>query len=142
MHADYALFVVNALTRFETNTHKQHLNLALALELPFIIVINKLDLCHQSIVEQTLNNINELISLCNNKSSFVIKEEEDIDSYWNCSTTQHTVPIFLVSCVNGNGIKLLYKFLQMLKPSMNTADKENLMKQNTIFQVYHLNTQI
>lgn len=137
MHADYALFVVNALNRVETGTNKQHLSLALALELPFIIVINKIDLCRQGVVEQALSSIKELISssFCKNKSSFVIEKEEDIVSYWNCSHTEHIVPIFLISCVNGIGIKLLYKFLQMLKPSMNAADKEKLMKQNTIFQV-------
>lgn len=137
MHADYAILVVNALTGIDAGTNKQHLSLALALELPFIIVINKVDLCSPALLEQTLNRIKELISspFCMNKSWLVIEKEEDVASYWNSSQNHNVVPIFLISCVSGFGINHLYRFLRMLKPSMNTADQEKLTQEKTIFQV-------
>lgn len=135
-HADYAILVVNALTGIEAGTNKQHLSLALALELPFIIVINKVDLCSPALLEQTLNSIKELISspFCMNKSWLVIEKEEDVASYWSSSQNHNVVPIFLVSCVSGFGINHLYRFLRMLKPAMNTADQDELTQEKTIFQ--------
>lgn len=137
MHADYAIMVANATnstTGIEEN--KQHLSLCLAFKLPFIIVINKIDLCSPALLEQTLNSIKELISsFCMNKSWLVIEKEEDITLFCKSSHKHNIVPIFLLSCVSGVGINHLYSFLRMLKPSMTTVDREKLTKEKTIFQV-------
>ena len=137
MHADYAILVVNALTGIDAGTNKQHLSLALALELPIIVVLNKIDLCQSQLVEQQLDRIKELISssFCGHKMAIIIEKVEDVVEFWNRSKTEHVVPIFLVSCVNGLGIDLLYKFFQMLKPSMKNDDREKLTKQKTLFQI-------
>lgn len=135
MHADYVIIMVNALTGIEEN--KQQLSLCLALKLPFVIVINKIDLVtSDQCLEQTMSSIKELISssFCMNKSWLVIEKEEDVLSYWS-SPNHNIVPIFLISCVSGVGINHLYSFLSRTKPSLKADLQEKLTKKSTIFQI-------
>ncbi|KAH9426928.1 GTP binding protein [Dermatophagoides pteronyssinus] len=138
-HADYAILVIDALSPLDCGTNLLHLSLAIALEVPIMVVINKIDLCDQKMIDQIVNNVQQLIesSFCKNKKSITIKNNNDIIDYCNNNNNKlkNLVPIFLISCVNGNGLELLYKFLHLLEPSLDSIDRDKLIKQNCTFQI-------
>lgn len=57
---------------------------------------------------------------------FVVKNEDDVITAGSNQLADNIVPIFLVSCVNGEGLELLTKFLHVLSPGINHKEKERL----------------
>ncbi|OTF69321.1 hypothetical protein BLA29_010141, partial [Euroglyphus maynei] len=137
-HADYAILVINALSPIDCGTNLLHLSLAIALEVPIMVVINKIDLCdNQIMIDHILNNVRTLIAskFCKNKTSITIRNVDDILAYnSNNNNVKNIVPIFLISCVNGDGLELLYDFLHSLEPSLDSINRDRLIKQNCTFQ--------
>ncbi|KAH7639080.1 gtp-binding protein 2-like protein [Dermatophagoides farinae] len=136
-HADYAILVINALSPLDCGTNLLHLSLAIALEVPIMVVINKIDLCDDQMIDRILNNVRTLIAspFCKNKIPITIQNGNDIIAYSNNNNRKNMVPIFLISCVNGDGLELLYDFLHLLEPSMDSFNRDKLIKQNCTFQI-------
>lgn len=136
-HADYVILVIDSLSKDCIINH-QHLSLAIALDVPIMIVINKIDLCDASIIENILVTLKALFnsSYCKNKIPVTIKRNADILKYKNKQSKKCIVPIFLISCVTGEGLDLLYQFLYLLEPSLDPKNQDKLIKQNSTFQVF------
>ncbi|CAG2114884.1 unnamed protein product [Medioppia subpectinata] len=64
-----------------------------------------------------------------------VESEDDVITYGSRLTTDHIIPIFTVSCVSGQGLDLLYRFLYVLPPSMTVKDRERLIQSDVEFQV-------
>lgn len=104
-------------------TH-EHLEIAVALEVPFFVVITKIDLVSP---EPTLKNIEELLkSPCFRKVPFLIKSEDDVITAGANGLADNVVPIFCLSSVTGHGLDVLRKFLHVLPPSISVKEKERL----------------
>ena len=60
-------------------TTKEHLGFSLALEVPVFIVVNKTDLCHQKLLQQTLNSIQTLLKSPGvNRMPLIISNDHDL----------------------------------------------------------------
>ena len=141
MHADYAILVIDPQDDIECETNRLHLNLALALELPIVVVINKIDLQTepevQKIIDRTCHFISASAVFKNHKKTHVIRTEDELENFTKIPETevQENVPIFLTSCVTGNGMDIFQRYLHYFKPTMSVSDKKKLMKRKTIFQI-------
>ncbi|UXI20004.1 hypothetical protein NH340_JMT05947 [Sarcoptes scabiei] len=138
-HADYAILVINPLTKTDCGTNLLHLSLAIAFEVPVLVVINKIDLCDQSAILDCLENVHKFInsSISNKASILTIQSEDDVIYYkQNRSKQKKIIPIFLISCVTGDGLQLIYKFLHQLEPTTMDSNKQCILsKTNTVFQI-------
>jgi GTPase len=102
---------------------KEHLGLALALKVPLIVLITKIDICPPNILEETLAEISKILkSRGVRKIPLYIKSEEDVVTALKNITADRMVPIFQVSSVTGHHLDLLRKTLNAI-PARLAWDK-------------------
>ncbi len=111
---DYVLLVVGANMGIVGMT-KEHLGIALALKVPIIIVITKIDICPEHILKQTLDELTKLLKLPgSNKIPIIIRNEDDAIVSSKNLLSRRIAPIFLASSVTGENLDLLKTFLNIL----------------------------
>ena len=120
---DYTLVMVGANMGI-THMTKEHIFACMALKIPFIIIITKIDLCPKNILKQTEKDIKELINKYNsNKIIIEVKESQDLVKVINNIYDIKQVPIFKISNVSGLNINNLKNFFNLL-PKRIFYDKE------------------
>jgi GTPase len=98
---------------------KEHIFLTLALQIPFVIIITKIDICEdrKNVYEETRNKIKSVIKNSGiNRNAYDVKNEEDVIFSSKNLNNFSIVPIFHVSNVTGKGINLLKTFLNIYTP--------------------------
>ena len=119
---DYVIIVIGANTNTIPRTTKEHLSLAISLNLPIIFVITKIDIPNSLMLEETVNNLRKLMVSKATKRKILVKidNHEDIDNYLNkLETDYNSCPLFYVSNVTGDGILNLKKTISRLKSTRN-----------------------
>lgn len=127
---DYGLVTI-AADQGPTHITREHLGIIMAMELPVIVVITKIDMVTVEKVKETKEKVFELLKLVG-RVPFMIKSSEDAE-FVAQSDNPHLVPIINVSSLTGEGLDLLDKlFLNLkipnkveesLKPFMMYIDK-------------------
>lgn len=94
---------------------KEHLGIALALNVPVMVVITKIDICPPQILEQTITQITRILkSPGARKIPIFIKNREDTVNTATQFVSQRICPIFQVSNVTGQCLDLVRTFLNIL----------------------------
>jgi GTPase len=94
---------------------KEHLGIALALNVPVMVVITKIDICPPHILEQTITQITRILkSPGARKIPIFIKNREDTVNTATQFVSQRICPIFQVSNVTGECLDLVRTFLNIL----------------------------
>ncbi|KAL2753005.1 hypothetical protein ACRALDRAFT_1045004 [Sodiomyces alcalophilus JCM 7366] len=94
---------------------KEHLGLALALNVPVMVVITKVDICPPQILEQTINQIKKILkSPGARKIPIFIKDREECVNTATQFISQRICPVFQVSNVTGENLDLVRTFLNIL----------------------------
>ena len=118
---DYACIVVAANMGVLKMT-REHLGIVLGMNIPFFIVLTKLDISPKNVTERTIKDLETLFirfsknkKLKIDKKILLVDEKTDVTP---CFTTDYNsiVPIFPVSSVNGVGIKKVRNFIMNLQP--------------------------
>lgn len=109
---DYSLIAVSADKGLSRMT-KQHLGLSLALELPLLIAVTKVDVCSQERIDRTLNELKEVLQVVGEKVPVVVKDAKDAVRICG-DLNPNVTPIFLVSSVTGDGLTALKACLHCL----------------------------
>lgn len=102
----------------------EHLTLAIALKVPFFIVITKTDLASPTSTLESLESFLKQVGC--RRVPLVIKTLDDVITAGANQLTENVVPIFCVSSVNGEGLDLLFKFLYVLPPGVSVKERERL----------------
>lgn len=89
---------------------REHLLLVSNQELPFLVVINKIDDCDESIRNHVRNLVFETIKEIGHVP-LRVTSEDDISIIFREIAHRVIVPVFEVSCVTGDGLELLRKTL-------------------------------
>jgi len=111
---DYVLLVVGSNMGIVGMT-KEHLGIALALKVPLIVVVTKIDICPEHILKNTLDELTKLLKIPgSNKIPIIIRNEDDIIVSAKNLISKRIAPIFLISNVTGENLDLLRKFLNLL----------------------------
>ncbi|XP_053315592.1 GTP-binding protein 2 [Spea bombifrons] len=138
---DFAMLVVSANTGI-AGTTREHLGLAMALKVPFFLVVSKVDLCSASTVERTLRQLERTLKQpgCN-KLPFMVRSDDDaVTAAQQFAQSPNITPIFALSSVSGESLDLLKVFLNILPPLTNSREQEELMQQLPEFQVDEIYT--
>ncbi|KAL6708587.1 hypothetical protein ACN47E_002568 [Coniothyrium glycines] len=94
---------------------KEHLGIALALNVPVMVVITKIDICPPQILEQTITQLTKILkSPGARKIPIFIKNREECVNTATQFVSQRICPIFQVSNVTGHNLDLVRMFLNVL----------------------------
>jgi len=112
-HPDYALLVVGANMGFIGMT-KEHLGITLALKMPAILVVTKIDMAPPNVLADTLTQIKRIAKTpgCR-KLPFIVRTMDDVVVCARNFAGDKLLPIFCVSNVSGENIDLLHAFLNL-----------------------------
>ncbi|KAJ5042971.1 uncharacterized protein L3040_004361 [Drepanopeziza brunnea f. sp. 'multigermtubi'] len=94
---------------------KEHLGIALALNVPVMVVITKIDICPPQILEQTIQQITKILkSPGARKIPVFVKNREECINTATQFVSQRICPVFQVSNVTGESLDLVRAFLNIL----------------------------
>ncbi|KAH0553392.1 hypothetical protein GP486_006537 [Trichoglossum hirsutum] len=94
---------------------KEHLGIALALNVPVLVVITKIDICPPQILQQTIQQLVRILkSPGARKIPILIKNKEECINTATQFVSQRICPIFQVSNVTGENLDLVRTFLNIL----------------------------
>ncbi len=120
---DYVLLIIGGNMGVVGMT-KEHLGIALALKVPIIVIITKIDICPNHVLKQTIDDITKLLKIPgSNKIPIIIRTDDDVIVSTKNLTSRRIAPIFLISNVTGENLDLLKKFLNLLPANRNWEDQ-------------------
>ncbi|KAK5000098.1 hypothetical protein LTR66_000998 [Elasticomyces elasticus] len=94
---------------------KEHLGIALALNVPVMVVITKIDICPPQILQQTITQLTKILkSPGARKIPIFIKNREECINTATQFISQRICPVFQVSNVTGESLDLVRTFLNIL----------------------------
>ncbi|KAG9245509.1 P-loop containing nucleoside triphosphate hydrolase protein [Calycina marina] len=94
---------------------KEHLGIAVALNVPIMVVITKIDICPPQILEQTINQVTRILkSQGARKIPVFIRNQEECINTATQFVSRRICPIFQVSNVTGENLDLVREFLNIL----------------------------
>ena len=114
-----------------TKMTREHLFLCITLNIPFIFVITKIDICknRENILKETIDSIHKLIKLPGSrKVPYKVNTDEDIITVAKNLHSLSVVPIFQISNVTGEGIDNIKKFLNIIPKSININENKNIVE--------------
>jgi len=138
---DYAIIVIGGNLSI-TDMTREHLNTCLSLNIPFIVVITKIDNAPEHILERTKEVLRELLIQKVKFRNILWMENETqeqiIQGQLQINNLMKNVPIFMVSNKTGQNIDFLRQFIFQL-PIRNTWVEEdnehNLDNRNVLFSI-------
>jgi len=94
---------------------KEHLGLALALNVPVFVVVTKIDMCPANILAETMKLLCRILKSpgCR-KIPVIVSSQDDVIVSATNFTSERICPIFQISNVSGANIPLLKSFLNLL----------------------------
>ena len=94
---------------------KEHLGLALALNVPVFVVVTKIDMCPENVLQETLKLLIKILKSpgCR-KIPVLVSSKDDVVVTATNFTSERVCPIFQISNVTGQNIDLLKAFLNLL----------------------------
>jgi GTPase len=98
---------------------KEHIFLCLTLDIPFAIVITKIDICktRQNVLKDTMSQIKKILKMPGvRKVSYNVNNKDDAILSAKNINSKSIVPIFQISNVSGEGIDNMKTFLNLLSP--------------------------
>ncbi|KAF3930518.1 hypothetical protein ABW19_dt0201476 [Dactylella cylindrospora] len=111
---DYCLLMVAANNGL-IGMSKEHLGIAVALNVPIMVVITKIDMTPPNILAQTVNQITKILKSGGaRKIPIFIKSKDEAISTATHFVSDRICPIFRVSNVTGEGLDFVRTFLNIL----------------------------
>ncbi|GAA5999936.1 hypothetical protein JCM10207_005979 [Rhodosporidiobolus poonsookiae] len=114
---DFIMLIVGANAGL-IGMSKEHLSVALALSLPVVVIITKVDMTPAPVYEQTVKQLVKILrSPGCRKTPVFVRDHGMSVSLAESFATEKACPIFRVSNLTGEGLPLLKTFLNVVRPS-------------------------
>ena len=134
----YVMLVVSASAGVVGMT-QEHLGIAVALEVPFFVVVTKVDMVPAPRLNTTLTTVAGILKSAGaNKVPLVVKSSDDCITAAANQLKNNIVPIFCVSSVEGTGLERVKQFLHLLPPGVGQVEARKLEQELPEFQVDEL----
>lgn len=121
---------------------KEHLGIALALNVPVMVIVTKIDICPPQILQETISQLTKILkSPGARKIPIFVKDMEETINTATQFVSQRICPIFQVSNVTGENLDLVRTFLNVLphRGQYNVEAPFELLINDT-FSVPHVGT--
>ncbi|KAM8844236.1 GTP-binding protein 1 isoform 3-T3 [Spinachia spinachia] len=104
---------------------KEHLGLALALNVPVFVVVTKIDMCPANILQETLKLLQRLLKSpgCR-KIPVLVQNKDDVIVTASNFSSERMCPIFQISNVSGENMDMLKMFLNLLSSRTSYRDDQ------------------
>ena len=113
VNPDYYFLIIGANMGVSRMT-REHLNIALSLNIPLIVCITKIDICPPHILKHTLSSIQNILKNYRKKGMLISDQQQDISNFIP-RTTSPIIPIIKISNVTGENIDFLRTFISKLE---------------------------
>ncbi len=136
-YAEYAIIVIGANLAL-TDMTKEHLNACLSLNIPFFVVITKIDMVPEHVIEKTKESLIDLMNKKVKMRNIVWMKEEE--GGLEVKNFMKNIPVFCVSNKTGLNIDFLRKFLYNLpvkKDYIEENNKNNLDNKKVLYAIDH-----
>merc|ERR1719495_1024361 len=134
----YVMLVVSASAGVVGMT-QEHLGIAVALEVPFFVVITKVDMVPQHKLKQTIGTVTGILKSAGaSKVPLTVKTSDDCITAASNSLNNNIVPIFCVSSVVGTGLQSIKQFFHLLPPGVGQREASKLEQELPEFQIDEL----
>jgi len=111
---DFCMLIVGS-NQGVVGMSKEHLGLALALNVPVFVVVTKIDMCPDNVLQTTLKTLHKILkSPACRKMPFHVKNSNDVIMAGHTFSSERICPIFQISNVTGENLDLLKSFLNLL----------------------------
>jgi GTPase len=101
---------------------KEHIGATLALKIPLFVVITKIDIAPDHILNQTMLSLTKLLKSTGSlKIPIIIRDTSDVMIAIKSFYSPRYCPIFLVSNVRGDNLNLLSMFINLLVPNVDMS---------------------
>eukprot|EP00047_Mylnosiga_fluctuans_P012501 m.26387 g.26387 ORF g.26387 m.26387 type:complete len:634 (-) comp4283_c1_seq1:202-2103(-) len=135
---DYVALVVGSSTGMSPSTLAQ-LEVVTALQLPFFVIVTKIDLCTRPVLAATLKDLTQHLKAPGCKRiAVIVNNMDDVCCLGSSFHKDRIVPIFLVSSVSGKNIDLLRRFLNLLAVDTGAEEKCGLPPLVQISEVFNV----
>ena len=124
---DYAIILIGTNMGVQRMT-KEHLGIAVSLNVPFFIVFTKIDIAPKDIKEKTITTFSNLLKTGLQKTIYNVKSMEDAKACSQAIIGGVVVPIFQISTVTGEGLDYLKNFLANLTPRHSLNSDNHIIK--------------
>ena len=118
---------------------REHIFLCITMNIPFCIVVTKMDLCEtrKNVLKETTEKINKLLKLPGiRRIPYNVNKFDDVLVASKNIHSESIVPIFKISNVTGIGLDQLKHFLNLLQKKQNKSKDDNVeFYIDTIFNV-------
>ena len=134
-YPDFCLIMVGGNMGISRMT-REHIFLCVTLNIPFVIVITKIDICEdrQNVLQETIDKIYKILKLPGvRRIPYKVKQMDDVILCAKNIQSQSIVPIFKISNVTGEGIDHIRSFL-------NLATKKKRKDTSKSFVQFHIDT--
>ena len=134
---DYATLALGANMGVQRMT-KEHLGMTIALKIPLIIVITKVDIAPENVLKETIDNVCKILKskAAGKKRPFLVNNIDDVvvasRSLSAGVDLTGFVPIFQISNVTGQGLDLYKSFLNLI-PTQKQWDERK--KESAVFSI-------
>ena len=134
----YVMLVVSATAGVVSMT-QEHLGIAVALEVPFFVVITKVDMVPPPQLKQTIKKVTSILKSAGaSKVPLVVTTSDDCITAASNSLSNNTVPVFCVSSVSGDGLQDVKQYLHLLPPGVGQSEANKLDLELPEFQLDEL----
>ncbi|KAK8744705.1 hypothetical protein OTU49_000574 [Cherax quadricarinatus] len=104
---------------------KEHLGLALALNVPVFVIVTKIDMCPPNVLQDTLKLLHKILKSAGcRKVPLLVRNAEDVVVSATNFVSERLCPIFQVSNVSGDNLDLLTMFLNLLSSRTPQNDSD------------------
>jgi len=135
---DYVMVVVGA-NHGVTRMTKEHVGMAIALNVPLFVVITKVDLCPEPVMKETIKQLLKLLKLPGaRKQPYAVRSLDDLVLACAGFGKSAITPIFTISCVSGVGVPLLRQFFNLMPMRRKWLELDTLPPEFLIDQYFNV----
>ena len=135
---DYAMVVISANNGIQRMT-KEHIGICLALKIPFFVVMTRIDICSEYVINSTLDSIKKLVKKVGiRRIPYVVRNDDDVIIASKNLKDDNIVPIFSVSSVTSKDIDKIKKCLNLLPIRKNWLELKDNNARCVIDSIYQV----
>lgn len=125
LYPDYACIMVGGNMGISKMT-KEHIGIALTLNLPIFVVFTKTDIAPQNVLNDNLKLIARIMKDNCAKVPILMKDDTNVDKVTEKLTSGKVCPVFQISNATGAGVETLRNFIGKLQKPLQAENKMNV----------------
>ena len=122
-----------------TRMTKEHVGMAIALNVPLFVVVTKVDLCPEPVLKETMKQLTRLLKLPGaRKQPYSVRSVDELMHAARGFGKSAITPVFTISCVDGTNVPLLRSFFNLMPSRRSWQNTDTLPAEFLIDQFFNV----